>query len=84
MNLKKDTNELIYKQTQRYRKQTMVTKGEGEEGLTDTLYIDKIDKHKILLHSTGNYIQHLIIIYNRNNLKKIMYMCIYIHIHTYM
>ena len=31
-NLKKDTNELIYKQTQRYRKQTMVTKGEGEEG----------------------------------------------------
>ena len=53
-------------------------------GLTDTLYMDKIDKHKILLHSTGNYIQYLIITYNRNNLKKIIYLCVYIYTHTYM
>ena len=35
---------------------------------------------KYLLHSTGNYIQHLVIItYNRKNLKSYIYIYIYIY-----
>ena len=42
-----------------------------------------IDKQQDLLHSTGNYTQHLVIItYNRTNLKSFMCICVYIYIYV--
>ena len=39
-----------------------------------------IDKQQDLLHSTGNYTQHLVIItYNRTNLKSFICICVYIY-----
>ena len=38
-------------------------------GLTDTSYYTKWISNKDLLYVTGNYIQYLIITYNKNNVK---------------
>ena len=55
----------------------MVTKGErqgeGKLGVWDqqiqtTVY--KIDKHMVLLYSTGNYIQYLVVNYNGKEYEK--------------
>ena len=82
-NLKYDTSELIHKaetdsQTQ---KTNIVTKGEGgrinqEKGISryKLLYIKEID-NKALLHSTGNYSQYLLLIYNgKDSEKEYIYM----------
>ena len=64
---KYDTNEPIYeqKQTQRHREQTSGCQGRGKLGVVDwefevsrckLLHIDWMD-NKVLLYSTGNYIQ---------------------------
>ena len=82
-NLKYDTGELIHKaetdsQTQ---KTDIVTKGEGgrinqKQGISryKLLYIKEIN-NKALLHSTGNYIKHLVITYNGKESEK-EYICV--------
>ena len=40
--------------------------------------IYRMDKHKDLLHSTGNYIQYHMINHNEKNMKKNVYIYIYI------
>ena len=69
-NLKYDTNELIYvqKQTHRHREQAYDCQGGGmdwEFGVSryKLLYIGWIN-NKILLYSTGNYIQYPVINHN--------------------
>ena len=70
-NLKNNTNKSIYK-IDSLRKQTLGTKGEREErGIKKEyaikrykLYIKQIN-NKDLLYYTGNYIQYIIITYNR-------------------
>ena len=45
--------------------------------------------NKVLLYSTGNYIQYAVINHNRNHMKKNVYVCVcayitvYIYIHIY-
>ena len=39
--------------------------------------------NKDLLNSTGNHIQYLVKTYNGNNLKKNMYVCVYVYKHIY-
>ena len=59
------------KQTHRHRKQTCLLKGKGEEGINQELGISscKID-NKVLLFSTENYIQYLVITHNGKESKK--------------
>ena len=68
----------------------MVTKGEGGGGGMEwefgisrckLLYIECIN-NKVLLYSTGNYIQYPIINHNGKNMKKNVYIYIYIYIYT--
>ena len=63
MNLKYDTNELIYKRDSQRENKVVVTKGEVAGGGTDwefgiskckLVYIKWID-NKVLLYSMGNY-----------------------------
>ena len=69
---------LFTKQTHRYRKQIMITKGEREvkgkirgvwDQQTQTITY-KEDKHKVLQYITGNYIQYFIQNYNRKESEK--------------
>ena len=72
------------KQTHRHREQTCGCQGEGgweREGLGvwisrgKLLYIEWI-KNKVLLYSTGDYIQYPVINHNEKNMKKNIYICI--------
>ena len=82
-NLKYDTNELIYEADYRHRGQTCGCQGEGygrgidwEFGVSrcKLLYIGWIN-NKVLLYSTGNYIQYLVINQNGKEYEK---ECIYV------
>ena len=65
------------KQTHRHRKQTWEPKEKGDGAINGEfginrytpLYIKQINK--IVLYSTGNYIQYLVITHNGKNLKKL-------------
>ena len=39
--------------------------------------------NKVLLYSTGNYIQYAVINHNGNHMKKNIYVCVYIYNYTY-
>ena len=59
------------KQTPRHRKQAYSYQRGREKGIQMHNTINKIDlSNKVLLYSTENYIQYLIINYNRKSLKK--------------
>ena len=83
-NLNYDTNELIYKTETNSNKecQFMVPKGKRgginwECGMSRyTLLHIKRMNNKVLLYSTGNYIQYAIISHNGQGMKKNM--CVYI------
>ena len=84
-NLKYDTNEPIYKtEIDSQTEQTVVAKGEGGGGGRDRefvvsrcqlLHIEWIN-NKVLLYSTGNYIQYSEINHNGKEYKK---ECIYMY-----
>ena len=69
------------------QKTNMVTKGERGGGINQefginryTLLSTKQINNKVLLYSTGNYIQYLVITYNgKESRKEYMYVCVYIH-----
>ena len=76
------------KQTHRHRKQTYgYQRGKEVEGINQEsgisrhklLYIKQIN-NKVLLYSTGNYIQYLIITYNgKESAKLCIYICTYLN-----
>ena len=77
------------KQTQRHREQTWLPRGKRDAGgmawefgisRCKLVYIEWIN-NKVLLYSTGNYIQYPVINHNEKNMKKNVY--IYIYIYTY-
>ena len=80
-NLKYDTNELIYKtetDSQTQRTDLWLPRRRGDGGRMDwefgisrckLLYTEWIN-NKVLLYSTGNYIQYLIINHNRKEYEK--------------
>ena len=86
-NLKNSTNELIYKtetDSQTLENRLVVAKAEGEWG-RDRLgvwdqqmqtIIYRMDKQKVLLYSTGNYIQYPVINHNGKEYEK---ECIYMY-----
>ena len=91
--LKYDTNELIYKtetdsQTQKtnlWLQTYGYQRGKGGRGINQEfwisryklLYIKQIN-NKVLLYSTGNYIQYLVITYNGKEYEKeYTYVCVY-------
>ena len=67
------------KEKQAQSKRLVVGKREGDgEGMewefrVKLLYIEWIN-NKVLLHSTGNYIQHPVINHNEKNIKKKVYL----------
>ena len=76
------------KQTHRHREQTSHAKGEGlgegmdrESGMSrcKLVYIGWIN-NKVLLYSTGNYIQYAVINHNGKEYEK---ECVYIYIYIY-
>ena len=79
-NLKYDTNEHIYEtETDSQREQTCGCKGGGgngggkdwEFGISRCkLLMYSMDKHKVLLYSTGNYIQNPMINHNGKEYEK--------------
>ena len=85
-NLKYDTNELIYKtetDSQMWKTNLWLPKGKGSEGGINQefwisrhklLYIKQIN-NEVLLYSTGNYTQYLIINYNGKQSEK-EYICV--------
>ena len=65
------------KQTHRHREQTVVAKGGGggggkdwEFGISKLLYIEWIN-NKVLLHSTGDYMQYPVTNHNGKEYEKI-------------
>ena len=76
---------LSVKITHRHREQTCGCQGEGmdrEFGISSckVLYIEWMD-NKVLLYSTGNYIQYLVINHNGKEYEKeCVRVCIYINI----
>ena len=70
------------KQTHRHREQTCGYQGGGgrdklgvwDQQIQTTTY--KIDNNKVLLYSTGNYIQYLVMNYNGKESKKKIYIYI--------
>ena len=90
-NLKYDTTELITKQETdlwTWRTDLWLPQGVGgginqEFGINryTPLYIKEIN-NKVLLYSTGNYIQYPVIHHNGKEYEK-EYICIYIYVYTY-
>ena len=83
--LKYDTTELVYKtETQRHRGQTCGWQGGGAKGGIDwefgisrckLLHTESIN-NKVLLYSTGNYIQNPAINHNGKEYKKNLPICV--------
>ena len=51
--------------------------------MTEAYTIYKIDKQQVLLYSTRNYIQYLVITYNGKEYEEDVYIYIYIYTHTH-
>ena len=72
------------KQTYRHREQTCVGKVEGGRGRDKLGVWDSRSKlsymgwinNKVLLYSTGNYIQYLVITHNRKEYEKQQHVCL--------
>ena len=71
-NLKYDINELIYKTEIDIQNQLVVAKGEGGICSYNLLSIEWIN-NKVLLYSTGNYIQYPVINSNGKRITKYVY-----------
>ena len=83
-NVKHDTNEPIY---EREMEQTGGCQGRelkegcsGRLGLADTSFIYRMDNNKVLLYSTGNYIQYFVITHNGKECEKYKHICVYLFI----
>ena len=88
-NLKRDTDDLIYKTEIDSQTENKLVVIQGKRGgginwefginIYTLLYVKQIN-NKDLLYNIGNYIQHLI----TNIMKRIIYVCVCIyHTHTY-
>ena len=66
------------KQNQGHREETGDWQGEGGEGWTGSLGFPGCINSKVLLYSTGNYIQYPMINIMEKNMKR-MCMCVYIY-----
>ena len=68
-NLKYDINELIYKTEIDIQNRLVVAKGQGGICRCNLLSIEWIN-NKVLLYSTGNYIQHPLVDYHEKEYEK--------------
>ena len=79
------------KQTHRHREQACVCKIEGlgrvglevwNQQMQNIIDINIMDKQQVLLYSTGNYIQHLVMNHNGKEYEK-EYICVCVCVYTY-